>query len=125
MAGRVGRIAMLLGVLLVSLPVPVWAGSSQAALTVGVVVPARCAVRMPGTLTSTELPATGDGVAMRCTKGSLPSGPGAPSGAVGPRITRSLVLPMPGSVPAAPRPLAETTPFVEAGGPRMVITVNF
>ena len=80
MAGRAGRIAMLSGVLLTALAMPAWAGSSQAALSVGVVVPARCAVRMPETVAPADLPVAGvrESVAMRCTKGTLPAGPGGP-----------------------------------------------
>ncbi len=130
MVGRAGRIAMLSGVLLTALALPVWAGSSQAALAVSVVVPARCAVRMPETVAPADLGTAGsrETVAMRCTKGALPSGRGgvlAP-GAVGPQITRSFVLPAVASQ-TAPRPLSETAPIggAEASGPRMVITVNF
>jgi hypothetical protein len=129
MLGRAGRIAMLSGALLAAISVPAWAGSTQAALAVGVVVPARCAVRTPGTVASADLPPAGarEAVAMRCTKGALPAGPGgvmAP-GAVGPQITRSF---LPASSPAAaPRPLSEISPIAvaETSGPRMVITVNF
>jgi hypothetical protein len=131
MLGRTGRIVMLSGALLAALPVPAWAGSTQAALSVGVVVPARCAVRMPGTVAPADLPAAGprEAVAMRCTKGALPSGPGgvmAP-GAVGPQITRSFILPAAGTPVTAPRPLSETSPtaVAETTGPRMVITINF
>lgn len=129
MRGRAWRIAMLSGALLASLAMPAWAGSAQAPLAVGVVVPARCAVRMPGTIVSADLPATGarEAVAMRCTKGALPSGSGSAlaAGAIGPQITRSF-LPAGGSA-IAPRPLSETSPLpvAETSGPRMVITVNF
>jgi hypothetical protein len=126
MADRIGRVAMLIGALLAALPMPAWAESSQAALAVSVVVPAHCAVRMPGTVAPVDLPASGshETVAMRCTKGALPSGPGGVinPGAVGPQIGRSFVLPA-----AAPRPLSETSPIAvaETGGPRIIITVNF
>jgi hypothetical protein len=89
--------AGILTMLLVALPGPVWAGSSQAALSVAVVVPARCAVRT----------SPGAAVAMRCTKGAVPSGREAAPTAVGPRITRTL---LPAS---APSPGAE------------IVTVNF
>jgi len=134
MQGRAGRVAMLSGALLLAaFSAPAWAGSSQAPLSVGVVVPARCAVQMPGTVVAADLPAAGarEAVAMRCTKGALPSGPGramAP-GAVGPQITRTFLpagLPA-GSPVGAPRPLSEAgpNPGAETTGPRMVITVNF
>ena len=122
MRGWAGRIVMVTGTLLAALSVPGWAGSSQAPLSVGVVVPARCAVQMPATMVT-----GGETVAMRCTKGALSSGPGramAP-GAVGPRITRTLLRA--GSPGVAPRPLSEAAsiPGAEPGGSRMVITVNF
>ena len=129
MRSRAGRIAMLTAALLAALSVPAWAGSAQAPLSVGVVVSARCAVQMPGTVVAADLPVAGarEAVAMRCTKGALPSGQGATvaSGAVGPQISRSF-LPA-GSPVAAPRPLSEATPLpgAEPNGPRMVITVNF
>ena len=102
MAGRAGWIAMLLGALLAALPAPVLAGSSQAALAVSVVVPARCAVRIPGTQGAVPAVAGSGTVAMRCTRGVLPADPGAAATAVGPRISSS----------------AE-------GGARMIVTVNF
>ncbi|HSB41092.1 MAG TPA: hypothetical protein VLK28_04640 [Methylomirabilota bacterium] len=102
MAGRAGWMAMLLGALLVALPAPVLADSSQAALAVSVVVPARCAVRTPGIQGSIPAVAGPDTVAMRCTRGVLPTDPGAAATAVGPRISSS----------------AE-------GGARMIVTVNF
>ena len=129
MRGRAWRIAMLSGALLASLAMPAWAGSAQAPLAVGVEVPARCAVRMPGTVVSADLPATGarEAVAMRCTKGALPSGSGSAlaPGAIGPQITHSF-LPAGGRA-IAPRPLSEASPLpvAETSGPRMVITVNF
>jgi len=92
------------------------------------VVPARCAVRMAGTIVPAELPTAGarEAVAMRCTKGALPSGSGSARarGAIGPQITRTL---LPATSVAAPQPLSETSPLAaaETGGPRMVITVNF
>lgn len=130
MAGRAGRMAMLVGTVLLGLPLPVWAGSTQAALAVGVAVSARCAVSMPGTMAPTELLARArEAVAMRCTKGTLPTGPGsaATPGAVGPQITRSLVLPTGAALSAAPRPLSEISPLAvaEANAPRVVITINF
>ena len=129
MRGRAGRIAMLTGALLATLSLPAWAGSSQAPLAVSVVVPARCAVRTPATLAPADLSTAGahEAVAMRCTKGALPSGQGAAvaSGAVGPQISRSF-LPA-GSPVAAPRPLSESASVsgAETNGPRVVITVNF
>jgi hypothetical protein len=131
MAGRAERIGVVAGALLLALPVPAWAGSSQAALAVGVVVPARCAVSVPGTMGSVDLSAAGaaETVAMRCTKGTLPTGAGsaAAPGAVGPRVTRTVVLTTSDAAPAAPRPLTETTPLTaaETSSPSMVITVNF
>jgi hypothetical protein len=129
MVGRATRIGLLIVTVLVILPLPVWAGSSQAALAVGVVVPARCAVRMPDSLASTEVPVASsrNPVAMRCTKGSLPSATGtnASPGAVGPRITRDLVAAAAPSVATAPRPLSETGSAAGTDGPRLVITVNF
>jgi hypothetical protein len=127
MAGRAGRVGLAITLLGLMLPLPAWAGSAQAALTVAVVVPARCAVRVVG-LTAGDGVVAGnpEAVAMRCTKGSLPSatGPSAPS-AVGPRITRDLVMATPSA--SAPQPLSETgqigTP--ETAGPRLVVTVNF
>jgi hypothetical protein len=65
---------------------------------------------------------------MRCTKGSLPSttGPSAPS-AVGPRITRDLVMATATPSTSAPRPVSETGQIggPETAGPRLVVTVNF
>jgi len=121
MAGRAERIGLVVGALLLALPVPAWAGSAQAALAVGVVVQARCAVRVPATMGSGDLPATGaaETVAMRCTKGTLPTtgaGSAAAPGAVGPRVTSTVVL---STSDTAPRPLTETS------SPSMVITVNF
>lgn len=129
MRSRAWRIAMLSGALLASLAMPAWAGSARAPLSVGVVVPARCAVRMPGTVVSADLPAirAREAVAMRCTKGALPSGSGSAlaPGAIGPQISRTL-LPAGASV-IMPRPLSEASPLAvaETSGPRMVITVNF
>ena len=131
MAGRAGRVGLLIATLLLALPVPARAGSSQTALAVSVVVSPRCAVRMPASLVSTEVSAapSRESVAMRCTKGALPSS--APSGAsattVGPRITRDLVLMAATGAMAAPRPLTETisSSAAEVMGPRVVITVNF
>jgi hypothetical protein len=120
---------MLGGALLSALSAPAWAGSSQAPLAVAVVVPARCAVQMPGTVVTADLPAAAarETVAMRCTKGALPSGRGSimAPGAVGPQITRTF-LPA-GSPLVAPRPLSDATPIpgAETSGPRVVITVNF
>ena len=125
MVGRIGLAVTVLGLML---PLPAWAGSAQAALTVAVVVPARCAVRVVGLAASDGAVAGGrEAVAMRCTKGSLPSaaGPSAPS-AVGPRVTRDLVM---ATVPStsAPQPLSETGQIggPEIAGPRLVVTVNF
>ena len=123
MIDRAGRVAGLVAMLWLALPAPVWAGSSQTALSVGTVVPARCAVRTPGSLAPSDLLAVGagDGVAMRCTKGTLPTGKGAAPSAAGPRITRAM-LPASPPVPHAATSAAAAT---EAGGRRMVITVNF
>ena len=123
MIDRAGRVAGLVAMLWLALPAPVWAGSSQTALAVGTVVAATCAVRTPDSLTSNALPAlgAGDAVAMRCTKGTLPSGKVAALAAAGSQITRGM-LPV-----SAPRPRAESSAAAttEAGGRRMVITVNF
>jgi hypothetical protein len=127
MRDRIWRIAMLNGALLAALAMPAWAGSAQAPLAVSVVVPARCAVRMAGTIVPAELPTAGarEAVAMRCTKGALPSGSGSAlaRGAIGPQITRTL---LPATSVAAPQPLSETSPLAaaETGGPRMVITIT-
>jgi hypothetical protein len=48
MAGRSGRIGPVIALVGLILPLPAWAGSTQATLTVGVVVPARCAVLVAG-----------------------------------------------------------------------------
>jgi len=133
MAGRAGRVGLLIATLLLALPLPAWAGSSQAALAVSVVVSPRCAVRMPNSLTPNEVSATPsrESVAMRCTKGALPSGAGSGATAttVGPRITRDLVLTTAAATPgiAAPRPLTETrsSSATEVAAPRVLITVNF
>lgn len=87
----------LLTMLLLALPVPAWAGSSQATLSVAVVVAPRCAVRT----------GAGEAVSMRCTKGAVPSGRAAAPTAVGPRITRTLL------------PASALAPQAE------IITVNF
>jgi hypothetical protein len=131
MAGRVGRVGPLIATLLLALPLPGWAGSSQAALTVSVVVSPRCAVRMPASLIPSEVSGSSshESVAMRCTKGALPSGAGSAATAttVGPRITRDLVLTAATGAMAAPRPLTETisSTAAEIAAPRIVITVNF
>jgi hypothetical protein len=126
MAGRAGRAGLAITLLGLMLPLPAWAGSAQAALTVAVVVPARCAVRVVGSLAASD--GSRDAVAMRCTKGSLPSatGPSSPS-AVGPRITRDLVMTTATPATGSPRPLSETGQLAgtEAAGPRLVVTVNF
>lgn len=127
MAGRSGRVGLAIALLGLMLPLPAWAGSAQAALTVAVVVPARCAVRVVGLAASDGVAAgSREAVAMRCTKGSLPSaaGPSAPS-AVGPRISRDLVVATPPT--SAPQPLSETGEIggPETAGPRLVVTVNF
>jgi hypothetical protein len=128
MAGRAGRVGLLIATLLLALPLPAWAGSSQAALAVSVVVSPRCAVRMPASLIPNEVSATRsrESVAIRCTKGALPSG-GATATTVGPRITRDLVLVAATGPMAAPRPLTETisSSATEVAAPRVVITVNF
>ncbi|MGH7373951.1 MAG: hypothetical protein ACREJY_06970 [Candidatus Rokuibacteriota bacterium] len=130
MAGRAGRVGLLIATLLLALPLAAWAGSSQSALAVSVVVSPRCAVRMPASLIPNEVSATPsrESVAMRCTKGALPSGAGSGATAttVGPRITRDLLLAATPAM-AAPRPLTETSPSsaAEVEAPRVVITVNF
>jgi len=131
MAGRAGRVGLQIVTLVLALPLPAWAGSSQTALAVSVVVSPRCAVRTPASLIANEVAAgpSRESVAMRCTKGALPMS--APSGTaastVGPRITRDLVLTAAAGAPAAPRPLTETTPssVAEVTAQRVVITVNF
>ncbi|HET8532504.1 MAG TPA: hypothetical protein VFO08_15245 [Methylomirabilota bacterium] len=129
MAGRAGRVGLAITLLGLMLPLPAWAGSAQATLTVAVVVPARCAVRVAGSLAASDGMVAGsrEAVAMRCTKGSLPSstGPSSPS-AVRPRITRDLVMTTAPST-SSPQPLSETglVAGTEAAGPRLVVTVNF
>jgi len=131
MVGRVGRVGLLIAMLLLALPLPTWAGSSQAALAVSVVVSPRCAVRMPASLIPNEVSASPsrESVAMRCTRGALPSGAGSGATAttVGPRITRDLVLTAVTPGMTAPRPLTETISSspAEFTAPRVVITVNF
>lgn len=116
--GVAGRVGGLIATLLLVSPALVWAGSAQGLLSVAAVVPARCAVRMPGSLELSAAAASlpRETVTMRCTKGTLPPG----GGARGPRISRHLIL----ATPPAPRPLAETSPSGLAG-PRLVVTVNF
>jgi len=118
--GVAGRVGGLIATLLLVSPALVWAGSAQGLLSVAAVVPARCAVRMPGSLELSAAAASlpRETVTMRCTKGTLP--PGGVAGARGPRISRHLIL----ATPPAPRPLAETSPSGPAG-PRLVVTVNF
>lgn len=130
MAGRRGRIGLVVALVGLMMPLPAWAGSAQATLTVGVVVPARCAVRVVGSLAAGDGMVAGarEAVAMRCTKGSLPSATGsAGPSAVGPRITRDLVMST--AIPPAghPRPLSEAGELIgtETAGPRLVVTVNF
>ena len=130
MAGRGGRVGLAITLLGLMLPLPAWAGSAQTTLAVAVVVPARCAVRVAGSLAASDGMVAGsrETVAMRCTKGSLPSstGPSSPS-AVGPRITRDLVMSAPAASKSSAEPLAETglVAGTEAAGPRLVVTVNF
>ena len=130
MAGRGARIGLVIALLGLVLPLPAWAGSAQAALTVAVVVPARCAVRVPGSLAAVDgtTSTPRDAVAMRCTKGTLPSAaaPAGPS-AVGPRITRDMVMTTATPSTGTPQPLSETSALAapEAVGPRLVVTVNF
>jgi hypothetical protein len=131
MAGRAGRVGLLIATLLLALPLPAWAGSSQAALAVSVVVSPRCAIRIPASLIPNELSAapSRESVAMRCTKGALPSSAAAGTTAttVGPRITRDLVLTAATPAMPGPRPLTETisSSAAEVAAPRVVITVNF
>ena len=129
MAGRAGRVGLAITMLGLMLPLPAWAGSAQATLTVAVVVPARCAVRVAGSLAATDGMVAGsrEAVAMRCTKGSLPSSTGPSPSAVGPRVTRDLVMTTAASSKSSPRPLSETglVAGTEAAGPRLVVTVNF
>ncbi len=131
MAGRAGRVGLLIATLLLALPLPALAGSTQAALGVSVVVSPRCAVRMPASLIPNEVSAnpSRESVAMRCTKGALPSRAGSVTAAttVGPRISRDLVLAAATPATAAPRPLTETlsSSAAELAAPRVVITVNF
>jgi hypothetical protein len=130
MAGRSARIGVVVALVGLVMPLPAWAGSAQAALTVGVVVPARCAVGVAGSLAARDGITAGprETVAMRCTKGTLPSPTGAagPS-AVGPRITRDLVMTTATPETGIPHPLSETgaPAGTEATGPRLVVTVNF
>lgn len=125
MPGRAGRIGALVTALLLAPPSVAWAGSSQARLSIGAVVPARCAVRMPGAVDPSAVAAgvSRETVTMRCTRGTLPAGGPAGPRAVGPRISRDVILT---AAPSAPRPLAETTRSgPPATPPRLVITVNF
>jgi len=127
MSGRTGRRALVITWLSLALPITAWAGSSQASLAIGVVVPARCAVRVPGSLATIAPGAVAvDSVAMRYTKGTLPSTAGVVgSTAVAPQITRDLVAAT-ASATAAPRPLSEPGSLaLEAPGAHLVITVNF
>jgi hypothetical protein len=126
-----GRIAFVTTCLSLVLPGLSWAGSAQATLSVGVVVPARCALRVVGALQSAEpSSSTREAVVMKCTKGTLPSGDRAtPSraGAADPRVTQHLV---PGASPAiasAPQPLSEQgfAASTDGAGPRLIVTVNF
>lgn len=126
MAKRMGRIGVAAMLLALAVPLPAWAGSAQAALTVAVVVPARCAIRVPDSVASPDGTAGGT-VAMRCTKGSLPGSTGQVSPSVaGPRISRDLVTTAPLQT-ASPRPKTEAAPtaMTEGAGPRMVVTINF
>src|SRR5512144_1844201 len=129
MVGRARRVGLVITLLGFTLPLPAWAGSTQAGLTVAVAVSARCAVRITNSLAASDGVMAGSraAVAMRCTKGSLPSatGPSSPS-AVGPRITRDLVMTTAPST-SSPQPLSETglVAGTEAAGPRLVVTVNF
>ena len=130
MAGRAGRVGLAIAMLGLMLPLPAWAGSAQATLTVAVVVPARCAVRVAGSLAASDGMVAGsrEAVAMRCTKGSLPSSTGSSSSsAVGPRITRDLVMTTAAPSKSSPPSLSETglVAATEAAGPRLVVTVNF
>lgn len=130
MRGLKGRIALLITFLSLALPATAWAGSAQASLTVGVVVPARCALRVAGALPSGS-PGVGAGeaVVMKCTKGTLPSGDRAIAsrvGAVDPRITRDIVFTSAPAVASTPRPLTDQGPAASTDGvPRLVVTVNF
>ena len=127
MPGRAGRIGGLVATLLLAPPAVAWGGSSQALLSIGAVVPARCAVGMPGALDPSAVAAgvSRESITMRCTRGTLPSGGSADARAVGPRISRDLILAAPLST-SAPRPLAETTrSAAPTTAPRPVITVNF
>ena len=128
MGSRVGGVGLMLVMLLLALPLPARAGSSQAALAVSVVVSPRCAVRTPASALPSDLSATPsrESIAMRCTKGALPSETGA-AATVEPRITRDLVLTAATLISSAPRPLTATSASdaAEVSGPRVVITVNF
>jgi len=127
MKHRAGWVALLITLLSLTLPVSAQAGSSQATLAVGAVVSARCAVRVPSSMTAAAVPgmAVLEPVAMRCTKGALPStavGASSPT-AVAPKITRDLVAE---AVVSTPYPLSETgAATTETPGNHLVITVNF
>ena len=118
--GVAGRVGGLIATLLLASPALAGAGAAQGLLSVAAVVPARCAVRMPGSLELSAAAASlpHETITMRCTKGTLP--PGGVAGARGPRISPHLIL----ATPTTPRPLAETSPSGLAG-PRLVVTVNF
>jgi hypothetical protein len=126
-----GRILLTMACLTAAAPAIASAGSTQANLTVAVVVPARCALRVVGALPSREVGLDRrDDVVMKCTRGTLPPADRAvasrPS-AAGPRITHDIILGSAPAVTSAPRPLADQGAAViaDGGAPRLVITVNF
>ena len=59
LAGRSGRTGLAVARVGLMLPLSAWAGSAQATLTVGVVVPARFAVRVAGSLAASHVMAAG------------------------------------------------------------------
>jgi len=129
MRGRAGRIGLLVALLALVPTPPVWAGSAQAPLFVGAVVPARCAVSTPTSfgLGAGSSAASLRPVTMRCTKGTLPSDSRTVSAtAVGPRISRDVVFGTSPSPSMTPRPSVDSDPVgTEQLSPRVVITVNF
>ncbi|MGH7398255.1 MAG: hypothetical protein ACRELW_12040 [Candidatus Rokuibacteriota bacterium] len=130
MASVASRVALLAACFSLALPAAAWAGSTQATLAVGVVVPARCALRVAAALPSGDAGGDGQVVVMKCTKGTLPPGDASSprrASAVGPRITRDVVLTSAPAAAAAPRPLTDQGPTQAALGvaSSLVITVNF
>jgi hypothetical protein len=118
MAKVASRVALLAACFSLILPAAGWAGSSQAALAVSAMVPARCALRVSADAQPV----------MKCTRGSLPAGDPTSArraSSVEPRITREIVQSSMPSVVPAPRPL--TDPGLAGDGlvSSLMVTVNF